>query len=135
MNSSSSTPYHTPSGQHHLTTVSATLSRQLSGGGGHVTSSGGHMTAGLRHRNVGNFSPAHASTGGNELLLRATSKRETSMRDQLFGKVRVFTTFIAFSVGRILFYCYVYTQAFYRIYSNRTNAGEKKTINFRLIFW
>ena len=41
----------------------------------------------LRNRSVSTFSPAHASTGGNELLLRATSKRESSMREQLFAKV------------------------------------------------
>ena len=49
------------------------------------SSSGGGSQ--LRNRNVSTFSPAHASTGGNELLLRATSKRESSMREQLFAKV------------------------------------------------
>ena len=75
--SSRPTPHHTPSGAHHLT---STLSRQLSGGSG-------YFAPGPRLRNVSNFSPVHASTGGNELLLRATSKRESSMREQLFAKV------------------------------------------------
>ena len=78
--SSHSTPYNSPTNQHHLSTYSGTLGRQLSGGG--------HVTSGqLRNRNVSTFSPAHASTGGNELLLRASSKRESSMREQLFAKV------------------------------------------------
>ena len=53
-----------------------------------MTSSGSGGGSQLRNRDVSTFSPAHASTGGNELLLRATSKRESSMREQLFAKVR-----------------------------------------------
>ena len=52
-----------------------------------MTNSGSGGGSQLRNRNVSTFSPAHASTGGNELLLRATSKRESSMREQLFAKV------------------------------------------------
>ena len=76
------------------------------------------MTSGgsqLRNRNVSTFSPAHASTGGNELLLRATSKRESSMREQLFAKVNHYALFFEDTKAEIYY--------FFMIQS--TDSGDK----------
>ena len=88
--SSHPTAHSTPTNQHRLSTYSATGSGKLVGDG-HTTSGGT-----LRNRNVSTFSPAHANTGGNELLLRATTKREATMREQLFAKVRLVVLWVRF---------------------------------------